>query len=102
MIFNKVGAWKSFDELEENMSLPEIMASVEELYDADWLDKRFLAGLNGIDLDDNRDPNTPSEQEVLERIVARANAVLSGADPDDTVAVSRQKFAQIGIDYEVI
>jgi len=45
------GHWKNFDELESNLSLDELMAIIEIIRKKDNDDKRFLAAINGVDLD---------------------------------------------------
>jgi hypothetical protein len=99
MLFVKLGIWKSYDDLEENMSLPEIFATLEEVYDADWKDKKFAASMQGIDIPD---PNTKTTQEVMSDIVMKANAILAGEDPNSPEAVNKQKFRGLGIEYERI
>ena len=45
------GHWKNFDEFESNLSLDELMAIIEIIRKKDNDDKRFLAAINGVDLD---------------------------------------------------
>jgi hypothetical protein len=101
MLFVTVKAWKSYDELEENMSLPEIIATLEQMSQSDWTDKRFMASLQGVKLDDiGSSEETETEKEVMTRIVSKANAILSGQDPNAPDIAERQKFAELDIDYE--
>lgn len=99
MLFVKLGIWKNYDELEESMSLPEIFETIEEVYEVDWQDKKFTASIQGIDIPDK---DTKSSKEVMENLVNKANAILSGADPDNPASVEAQKFRSMGIDYETM
>lgn len=96
----KVGAWKNYDELERSMSLPEIISTLEEISESDYGEKRFLAALQGVSMDDNETKET--EQEVMERIVATANTLLNGGNPTSQDEIERHKFAQMGLDYETM
>jgi hypothetical protein len=47
-----LGHWKNFDELESNLSLDELTALLDITRKKDYEDKKFLAAVNGIDLDE--------------------------------------------------
>ena len=46
-----LGIWKDYDELESSMSMPEIMATLKVKRDLDYSQKKFLAAMQGVDLD---------------------------------------------------
>jgi hypothetical protein len=46
-----LGIWKDYEELETSMSMPELIATIEAKRDLDYSEKKFLAGIQGIDLD---------------------------------------------------
>jgi hypothetical protein len=46
-----LGIWKNFDELEENMSMPELISVVNAMTEKDFEDKKFFAQIEGIDID---------------------------------------------------
>jgi hypothetical protein len=50
-----LGHWKNFDELETNLSLEELTALLEAARKKDFQDKKFMASLQGIDLDDTEE-----------------------------------------------
>jgi hypothetical protein len=45
------GHWKNFDELETNLSLPELLALLESSRKQIEDERRFLAAIQGVDLD---------------------------------------------------
>lgn len=46
-----MGNWKSFDELEETLTIDEVNAIIEAQEESRKVDQRFAAALKGIDLD---------------------------------------------------
>ena len=46
------GHWKNFDELESNLSIEELNAVVDAIRKKDYEDKKFLAALQGVDLEE--------------------------------------------------
>jgi hypothetical protein len=48
-----LGHWKNFDELEENLSLEELNALLEATRKKDYEDKKFMAAIQGVDLDES-------------------------------------------------
>ena len=55
-----LGHWKNFDELESSLSLEEIQALLEASRKKNYEDKKFLAAVNGVELDEE-----PDEESVL-------------------------------------
>ena len=52
-----LGHWKNYDELESNLSLDELMATLSASRDREHRERKFLAAMQGIDLDDqNKEP----------------------------------------------
>ena len=52
-----IGQWKNFDELETNLSLEELIAILDAKRKKDYEDKKFLAAIQGVDLDENSGEN---------------------------------------------
>lgn len=46
-----LGHWENYEVLEEKLSLPELMATLEAVEDRDYKQNRFMAALKGVDLD---------------------------------------------------
>lgn len=58
-----LGVWKNFQELEENISIPELESIFATINEKDYEDKKFSAALKGVDLDANRE-NTKTFEDV--------------------------------------
>lgn len=103
-----LGIWKNYDELESNISMPELMAILESIRDLDYAEKKFLAAMQGVDLDE---ASGKQEQDPWEAMKARVAAQVSGignGDPNDITSLQGQKAQQygfgigMGLDYEVV
>lgn len=46
-----IGIWKDFEDLETSLSMPELTAILEAKRENDYTDKKFMAAIQGIDLD---------------------------------------------------
>lgn len=51
-----LGRWKNYDELEDSLSVEELLATIKALREKDERDKKFLAAIQGIDLDETSQP----------------------------------------------
>ena len=56
-----LGHWKNFDELESNLSLDELTALLDITRKKDYEDKKFLAAVNGIDLEEESQDQDPGD-----------------------------------------
>ena len=57
-----LGQWKNFDELESSLSLEELTALLEISRKRNYDDKKFLAAVNGVELEDDSE----EESDILE------------------------------------
>lgn len=71
-----LGIWKNYEELEECMSLPELLATIERSRELDYDEKKFLAAMQGVDLDSQGE----KEEDPWEALKARVAAKTSGID----------------------
>jgi len=101
-----LGIWKNYDELESNISMPELMAILESIRELDYNEKKFSAAMQGVDLDAGR-----KEEDPWEAMKARVDAKVSGigtGDPNDILSFQGQKASKagfgigMGLDYEVV
>jgi hypothetical protein len=76
-----LGIWKNYEELEQNMSLPELMATIERTRELDYEEKKFMAAMQGVDLDE---ANGKQEEDPWEAMKARVAAKASGIDVVDS------------------
>lgn len=98
-----LGIWKDYEELEASMSLPELLATLEAKRDQDYADKKFMAALQGVDLDEQ---NGKKEDDPWEAMKARVFSNGQTSDPNDVLAlqgVNAQKAGfgiGAGLSYE--
>jgi hypothetical protein len=100
-----VGIWKDYQELEESLSMPELLITLNVKRDGDYRDKKFLASIQGVDLDSNSDESTGKEWEDLKaRVFSRGQT----SNSNDIVSLQGQNAVTagfgigMGLDYEVI
>lgn len=94
-----LGHWKNYEELENQLSMPELVATVEAQQETERRNFKFFAALKGIDLDES--DKTESD---FERIKRKA----LGDDPDTNDIVNlKGKLAEeagfgigMGLGYE--
>jgi hypothetical protein len=85
--------------------MPELVATLEAKSKSDYDDKKFLAAMQGVDLDKNSSQNNKS---TWEEIKARAFSKGRTSDPDDILSLSGSAAEKAGfgighgLDYEVI
>lgn len=99
-----LGIWKDYKELEENLSMPEIVATIGSIRDLDYQEKKFLAAIQGVDLDGVSDKN--KGQKEWEDMKARVFSRGKTSDSNDVLALQGQNAKKagfgigLGLDYE--
>lgn len=88
-----LGIYKNYEELEENMSMPELLGTLEAHEKEKFKDRQFMAATQGVELNDPF-ATGPSLDDIKKRVAARG----SGMAPDDAVLVADE----IGLGYEQI
>ena len=53
-----LGIWKSYQELEDTMTLQELLETYEAVLDREYRDRRFHAALQGVDIDEQTSGGT--------------------------------------------
>lgn len=98
-----LGIWKNYDELEQNVSLPELMALLTQKRESDYESKKFFAAIQGIDLDKNVNKNNEWE-DLKARVFSKGKA----KDSNDILALQGVNAQQagfgigLGLDYQEI
>jgi len=98
-----LGIWKDYQELETSLSMPELMATLEVLRELDYSEKKFLAAIQGVDLDGDKNEN--KGQKEWEDMKARVFSGGKATDSNDVLAlqgVNAQKAGfgiGMGLDY---
>ena len=99
-----LGIWKDYRELEESLSLSEIMAIISSKRELDYQEKKFFAAIQGVDLDETSDSDRG--QKEWENLKARVFSGGATNDSDDVLALQGQNARKagfgigMGLDYE--
>jgi hypothetical protein len=95
-----LGIWKDYEELESSLSMPELTATLESKRELDYTEKKFLAAIQGVDLD-----KQSGQKDAWEEMKARVFSGGKAADSNDVVAlqgINAQKAGfgiGMGLDY---
>jgi hypothetical protein len=95
------GIWKNFEELEESISIPELLLILSTKRDLDYEEKKFNAALQGVDLDKQSNKSNAWE-EMKARVFSKGKAD-SANDILALQGVNAQKAGfgiGMGLDYE--
>ena len=98
-----LGIWKDYQELEANISMPELVATLASIRDLDYQEKKFLAAIQGVDLDG--ETSQDKGQKEWEDMKARVFSGGKATDSNDVLAlqgVNAQKAGfgiGMGLDY---
>jgi hypothetical protein len=99
-----LGIWKDYKELEESLSLSEIMAIISSKRELDYQEKKFFAAIQGVDLDEAS--GSDRGQKEWEDMKARVFSRGATSDSNDVLSlqgVNAQKVGfgiGMGLDYE--
>lgn len=89
-----LGIWKDYDELETSLSMPELMSTISSRRELDYEEKKFLAGIQGINLDENA--GNGKGQKEWEDMKARVFSKGKAKDSNDILALQGQNAAKAG------
>lgn len=99
-----LGIWKNFDELESSLCISELITLLTVKREQDYDHKRFLAAIQGIDLD--KESGASRGQKEWEDMKARVFSRGKATDSKDVLAlqgINAQKAGfgiNMGLDYE--
>jgi hypothetical protein len=99
-----LGIWKDYNELEESLSLSEIMAIISSKRELDYQEKKFFAAIQGVDLEDSG--NQDRGQKEWENLKARVFSGGATSDSNDVLSLQGQNAKKagfgigMGLDYE--
>lgn len=86
-----LGIWKDYEELEESLSMPEIVATLNAKRDSDYAEKKFLAAIQGIDLD-----KQSGKQNEWEEMKARVFSKGKTSNANDVLALQGANAQKAG------
>lgn len=96
-----LGIWKDFEELESSLSMPELTSILNIKRDLDYQEKKFFAGIQGVDLDKQN-----GSQDLWEQKKAKFFSGGATSNPNDVVALQGANAAKagfgigMGLDYQ--
>jgi len=99
-----LGIWKDYNDLEESLSLAEIMAILSSKRELDYEEKKFFAAIQGVDLES--DGNEERGQKEWENLKARVFSRGATSDSNDVLSLQGQNARSAGfgigmvLDYE--
>ena len=99
-----LGIWKDYQELELSLSMPELMATLDISRELDYSEKKFLAAIQGVDLD--AESGKGKGQQEWEDMKARVFSGGQTSDSNDVLSLQGPKAKQLGfgigmgLDYE--
>lgn len=99
-----LGIWKDYQELEKSLSMPELMAILDASRELDYSEKKFLAAIQGVDLD--KESGKSKGQQEWEDMKARVFSRGQASNSNDVLSLQGPKAKQLGfgigmgLDYE--
>jgi len=88
-----VGAWENFEALEISMTMSELLAVIERGRELDYQEKKFLAAIQGVDLDKE---SGQSNKNAWEEMKARVFSGGTTDNPNDIASFQGVKAQQNG------
>lgn len=89
-----IGIWKNFEELESSLCLEELMKILSSTRELDYEEKKFLAAIQGINLDEQT--GQVDGQKAWEDLKARVASGGATSDSNDILALQGTAAAQAG------
>lgn len=97
-----LGKWKNFEELEESLCMMELTEILGTKRDLDYEEKKFMAAIQGVDLEENSDRGQKEWEDMKARVFSGGKAT----DSNDVLALQGETARQLGfgiglgLDYE--
>jgi len=89
-----LGIWKDYEELESSLSMPELVTTLSAKRELDHQEKKFLAAIQGVDLDEGSGEGNP--QNKWEEMKARVFSGGTAANANDVVALQGANAQKAG------
>jgi hypothetical protein len=86
-----LGIWKDYEDLETSLSMPELVVTLEARRELDYSEKKFLAAMQGVDLDEKS-----GKKNAWEEMKARVFSGGQAADANDIMAYQGPNAARAG------
>lgn len=86
-----LGIWKDYEDLETSLSMPELVSTLESKRDLDYQEKKFLAAMQGVDLDEQS-----GKKDAWEEMKARVFSNGQATNANDIMAYQGANAAKAG------
>ena len=88
-----IGKWRNFEELENDLTMPELTELLSAKIDYDDNQRKFLAALQGVDLNqEEKKSSAPSFDDIKARVFSRGQA----QDASDIISLQGINAQQAG------
>jgi hypothetical protein len=92
-----LGIWKNFDDLEKAISIEELMLILSTIRDLDYEEKKFMAALQGVDLDEGSGNSSEVRgQQEWENLKAKVFSGNKTTDANDVISLQGQNARKAG------
>jgi len=85
-----LGNWKNYEELENSLSMPELIQTFKSMQKSESEKRKFLASIQGVDLNQEENENSTTFEDV------RRRALGVNASADDVVSLQGSFAAEAG------
>lgn len=87
-----LGIYKDYEELESSLSLQELLSIVNMRRDLDYEEKKFLASIQGIDIEKGNKKSVDPWEAMKARVFSKGQT----SDPNDITSFQGPKAAKVG------
>ncbi len=87
-----LGKWKDYEDLEASLSLPELIATLNAKRDTEQAHRKFLAAMQGIDLDKQSGKSNNKWEEMKAKAFSKGKAT----DPNDITSLQGYNAQKAG------
>lgn len=97
-----LGIWKDYNDLETSLSMPELLVTLESKRELDYSEKKFMAAIQGVDLDENEQQGQKEWEDMKARVFS-GGATSNSNDILALQGVNAQKNGfgiGMGLDYD--
>jgi hypothetical protein len=86
-----LGTWKNYEDLEHSISMPELLATLGSRRELDYEEKKFLAAIQGVDLD-----KQAGKEDAWEEMKARVFSKGQASGSNDVLALQGANASKQG------
>lgn len=91
-----LGIWKDYQELEDSLSVPELVATLESKREKEYESQKFLAAIQGINLDESAGRSSRGTQKEWEDLKAKVFSRGTTVDSNDIISLQGANAQKAG------